>query len=76
MLEAARAARDIGLDVWAITGRAPNPLLDVADDAVAVDAATTATVQEVHQLAVHLLCEALEHALFDATAHIGMVHRV
>jgi len=75
LLAAASAARETGLHVWAITGGWPNPLARVADDALCIDADTTATVQEVHQVAVHLLCEALEAAMRDAprlqAAHHG-----
>jgi D-sedoheptulose 7-phosphate isomerase len=63
LVRAALAARDIGLTVWALTGPRPNPLASIADDAVSVDTARTAVVQEVHQLAVHLVCEAIECAL-------------
>ncbi|MFD5325818.1 SIS domain-containing protein, partial [Streptomyces sp. NPDC127092] len=57
LLSAAMTARSRGLDVWALTGPAPNPLAEAADDALTVDAATTATVQEAHLVVVHLLCE-------------------
>jgi D-sedoheptulose 7-phosphate isomerase len=60
VLAAVDAALAGGLSAWALTGRAPNPLAEVADDAVCVSAATTATVQEVHQVVLHLLCEAIE----------------
>jgi D-sedoheptulose 7-phosphate isomerase len=63
LLHAARTGRACGLDVWAITGPAPNPLAAMVDDALAVDAPSVPTVQEVHQLVVHLLCEAIELAL-------------
>lgn len=65
LLTAADAGRDLGMHVWALTGPRPNPLADLADDALAVHAGTTATVHEVHQLAVHLLCEAVEDAMAD-----------
>lgn len=59
---AAVAGHRAGLRVWALTGPAPNPLATAADDALCVAAATTATVQEVHLVAVHLLCEAFDAA--------------
>ena len=59
VLAAVAAARDCGLVAWALTGPVPNPLADACDDAVSVDA-PTATVQEVHQVAIHLLCAAFE----------------
>jgi phosphoheptose isomerase len=63
LVRAASAARDVGLTVWALTGPRPNPLAELAHDNVAVETARTAVVQEVHQLAVHLVCEAIEYAL-------------
>lgn len=63
VLAAARAARETGMAVWAMTGRGPNPLTDLADDVVCVDAGETATVQEIHLVAVHLLCEHFDDAL-------------
>jgi D-sedoheptulose 7-phosphate isomerase len=52
-----------GLTVWALTGPAPNSLASMADSAIAVEAATTATVQELHLSIVHALCLALDSAL-------------
>jgi D-sedoheptulose 7-phosphate isomerase len=60
VIAAAATARSGGLRVWALTGPGPNPLLEVADDAVCVEAESTATVQELHLVIVHLLCEAVE----------------
>lgn len=60
---AVSAARDVGMVTWALTGRHPNPLARAADDAVCVDAPATATVQEVHQVVVHLLCASVDAAL-------------
>lgn len=63
ILAAAKAASEIGLTTWALTGPAPNPLAAMSDDAIAVEAATTATVQEVHLMLVHALCMAVDDAL-------------
>jgi D-sedoheptulose 7-phosphate isomerase len=68
VLAAVTAARECGLTTWALTGRAPNPLADAAHDAVVVDAPYTATVQEVHQIVVHLLCAAVDVAAGASTA--------
>jgi D-sedoheptulose 7-phosphate isomerase len=62
VLAAVDAAAQRGMTTWALTGRAPNPLAACTDDAVCVDAPATATVQEIHQIVVHLLC-----AAFDVT---------
>jgi len=60
VLSAMQAAHDGGLQVWALTGPGPNPMLELAGESVAVTAPSTATVQEVHQVAVHLLCAAVD----------------
>jgi D-sedoheptulose 7-phosphate isomerase len=60
VLAAMAAARDGGLTVWALTGTGPNAMTELADDAIAVSAPATATVQEVHQVAVHLVCAAVD----------------
>jgi hypothetical protein len=50
------------MTVWSFTGPAPNPLAELSDDAVTVTAATP-TVQEIHQIALHLLCAAFDRSL-------------
>jgi len=62
VLAAVHAARELGITTWALTGRPLNPLMEAVDDAVVVDAPYTATVQEVHQIVVHLLCAAVDVA--------------
>ena len=63
LLTAATAARSAGVQVWALTGPAPNPLAAAADRAIAVHSAAPTAVQEVHLVAVHALCSALERYL-------------
>ncbi|MDP9401875.1 MAG: SIS domain-containing protein [Actinomycetota bacterium] len=63
LLRAVDAATRLGMDTWALTGPGPNPLADCCDDAVAVEAASAATVQECHLVAVHLLCAAFDVAV-------------
>jgi glycosyltransferase involved in cell wall biosynthesis/phosphoheptose isomerase len=60
VLAAARAARRCGAVTWALTGPAPNPLADECDESIAFDCASTATIQELHQVALHLLCGAVD----------------
>jgi D-sedoheptulose 7-phosphate isomerase len=63
VLAAVDAATACGMTTLALTGAAPNPLAGAAGDAVTVDAPYTATVQEVHLIAIHLLCAAFDAAL-------------
>jgi phosphoheptose isomerase len=60
VLAAAHRARSKGLTVWAMTGPAPNPLARLADEALCVAGADTSVVQEVHLVAIHTLCAALD----------------
>jgi phosphoheptose isomerase len=62
VVRAAEAARRAGAVCWAMTGRAPNPLASLADEALCVPA-EPATAQEAHLVAVHVLCGAFEQAL-------------
>jgi D-sedoheptulose 7-phosphate isomerase len=71
VVAAARSASAHGLVVWALTGPAPNTLAQRADDAVVVDSPFTATVQEIHQIAVHLLCASVDVALGVAVAAVA-----
>jgi phosphoheptose isomerase len=59
LLHAARRAAASGASCWALTGARPNPLVTLAERSVSVPG-STAVVQEVHQVAIHLLCERLE----------------
>jgi D-sedoheptulose 7-phosphate isomerase len=63
VVRAAQAGTAGGLTVWAMTGRSPNPLAGLADESIVVDGPSTATVQEVHLVALHLVCAALDVAL-------------
>ena len=54
-----RAAGLAGVRTWALTGPAPNPLHSLSDEALAVEGPTP-IVQEMHLVAVHLLCDAVD----------------
>jgi D-sedoheptulose 7-phosphate isomerase len=63
LVAAAVRARDCGLRTWAMTGPVPNPLAEVAGEVLPICCPTTATVQELHLLALHLVCEAMDAEL-------------
>lgn len=63
VLRAAERGRELGLTVWGLTGRAPNPLAALCDEAVCVDAPSTAAVQAVHLVAIHAVCAAVDERL-------------
>jgi glycosyltransferase involved in cell wall biosynthesis/phosphoheptose isomerase len=60
VIAAARAAHTASLETWAFTGAAPNPLAEVCDDVVAFPARSAATVQELHMVALHVVCAAVD----------------
>lgn len=60
VLAAVKAAAQVGVSTWALTGPGPNPLAAMADEALTVEAPSSATVQELHLVAVHLICAALD----------------
>ncbi|WBB71649.1 SIS domain-containing protein [Micromonospora sp. WMMD1128] len=68
LLTAARAAHATGLRCWAFTGPAPNPLADLCHEHFAVDSPDGQVVQELHLVAVHVLCEYVDRALPAALA--------
>jgi D-sedoheptulose 7-phosphate isomerase len=72
---AARRARECGITVLALTGPAPNPLAAAADEAVCIDSPWTATVQECHLVALHLLCASFDAAVLAAPARIPATRR-
>ena len=71
VVAAAAAASEVGMTVWALTGLAPNPLASRCHDGIFVDAADTATVQEVHQVVIHLVCAAVDVAVGASAAVPG-----
>lgn len=66
VIAAAAEASACGMVTLALTGPLPNPLAAMCDDAVAVPAGTVATIQEVHQVVIHLLCAAIDAAVRDS----------
>ncbi|HET7762647.1 MAG TPA: glycosyltransferase [Phycicoccus sp.] len=63
VIHAAKRGLDAGMRVWAMTGPAPNPLAGLVDEALVVDAPSTAAIQEVQLVAIHAVCAALDAAL-------------
>jgi D-sedoheptulose 7-phosphate isomerase len=68
VLAAARAATESGATVWSFTGPGPNALAAVSTDFIGVTADRTATVQEIHQVAIHLLCAAFDRHVLSCEA--------
>jgi D-sedoheptulose 7-phosphate isomerase len=63
VLAAVTAAGSGGMTTWALNGRPGSPLALACDDALCVGSPHTATIQEVHLIAIHLLCAAVDASL-------------
>jgi D-sedoheptulose 7-phosphate isomerase len=63
LLAAARAGAEAGLRCWAFTGPRPNPLADQCAEVLAVPTTNGQVVQELHLVAVHVLCEYVDQEL-------------
>jgi D-sedoheptulose 7-phosphate isomerase len=68
VLAAVDAANACGMTTWALCGGPACPLADRCDDALCVDSPYTATVQEIHLIAIHLLCAAVDEWVAEALA--------
>jgi D-sedoheptulose 7-phosphate isomerase len=69
VLAAAGAAAELGLTVFALTGEGPNPLAAAAHDAICIPGQTP-TVQELHQVIIHLLCECMDEIVLGEDEHV------
>ncbi|HZO70687.1 MAG TPA: SIS domain-containing protein [Ktedonobacteraceae bacterium] len=63
LLRAAQAGREGLLTVIAVTGEQPSRLERVADMTIRVPLVDTATVQELHMVVIHILCDLAESRL-------------
>ncbi|MFE4541761.1 SIS domain-containing protein [Arthrobacter sp. NPDC056727] len=67
LLEATAAARSAGAAVWAVTGAAPNPLAQAADEAICINSAKP-QVREAQLIALQAMSECLAAALHALSA--------
>ena len=49
--------------MWALTGPAPNPLAELADDVLSVETPSGSVIQEVHLMLLHAVCAAVDARL-------------
>jgi D-sedoheptulose 7-phosphate isomerase len=75
VLHAAERARRRGLLTLGLTGPAPNPLATACDEALCVDAHATCTIQELHLVAIHLICAAFDVAI-GASSRLDLLRAV
>ncbi len=69
VVAAAEEARRRGLRSVALCGRGGGKLAGLVDLALVVPSHSTARIQEVHAIAIHVLCELVERALFPEARH-------
>jgi D-sedoheptulose 7-phosphate isomerase len=60
VLEATKAALDVGMTAWALTGPEPNPLAAMSTAAIAIQAPRVCTIQEIHLAIIHTMCESFD----------------
>jgi len=60
VVAAAKLAKEIGAKVLAFTGKCDTTLEEIADVCLAIDAPDTASAQQIHQLAYHIICDIVE----------------
>lgn len=63
LVAAAERAHRLGIRTWAMTGCLPNPLAEICDEVLHIPSPRGATVQELHLVSLHLICEAMDEVL-------------
>ncbi len=71
VIQAARTARAMGIMTVALTGKNGGELAGVAERCLNVDESVTARIQEVHITICHILCELVDHKLFECGGKDG-----
>ncbi len=61
VVSAVEQAKDIGLRVVSLIGAKPSPLEGLSDVCIKVPSSTTARIQEVHELCLHIIAEEIEN---------------
>jgi D-sedoheptulose 7-phosphate isomerase len=73
VLAAVDAAQACGMRTWALSGPPGNPLAERCEDALCVSSPHTATIQEIHLIAIHLLCASVDEALASPSVTLSAV---
>lgn len=80
VLGAVRAARELDMLTWGLCGTGPSSLSELCDEAIFAPACSTATTQEIHMVALHTMCAAIDREIAlrercRATAPAGSARR-
>jgi phosphoheptose isomerase len=70
LVAAVRAATETGLRTWAMTGAGRSPIADACDEALCCPSPDSQVVQELHLVAVHVLCEYVDQTLPDVVGQV------
>ena len=62
IVQALVAAREMKIPTIGLLGRDGGPALEHCDQSIIVDGLNSATIQDAHQVIIHLLCELIENA--------------
>ena len=65
VLAGLRTAREMGIATIGFTGSHDNPMLELCDECLVAPSEDTALIQQVHMVAAHAVCEAIEIKLFN-----------
>lgn len=63
VLAAVKAARELGMLTWGLCGQGASALDELCEQTLCVEQCSTPTIQEVHMVAIHTLCETVEHEI-------------
>lgn len=63
VLAAVRAARELGMRTWGLCGHGASALDELCEQTLCVEKCSTPTIQEVHMVAIHTLCETVEQEI-------------
>jgi D-sedoheptulose 7-phosphate isomerase len=70
LVAAVHAARSTGMRTWAMVGPGASPLADACDEALCCPSGDSQVVQELHLVAVHVMCEYVDRTLPDVLAAV------
>lgn len=69
IVQACRAAKSIGMRVFALTGEVGGRVASESHIVLRVPDSNTARIQEVHLVALHMICELVEQRFFSPAPH-------
>jgi D-sedoheptulose 7-phosphate isomerase len=70
LVAAVHAAKATGMHTWAMVGPGTSPLADACDEALCCPSGDSQVVQELHLVAVHVMCEYVDRTLPDVLAAV------